>query len=348
MLTFSGVDVEYSLVAGTGMRVSQLALGTAVFGLAPTPDGCDALVHAALDAGINTFDCANTYGNRPSFDRSGLPTADQRPHAEELLGRALKGRRDEVVLCTKVSEPMGPGPNDGGLVIPGLGGHGGGLSRFHIMREVERSLRRLDTDHIDIYHFHHPDPDTAIDETLRAVDDLIHQGKVRYGGLSTFNGWQTAQAVLTAEKLGLSRPVLNQVPYSLVQRWPEAEVAPAAAALGLSLTCFSPLAGGALAGRKAADRPYRGLKRWGLPFDYFPAQRQAAESLEQLAEQWGHAPAHLALAWLLSRAPVAAAIIGPETPEELAQNLGVFELTLDDAQLAEIDAIGRPDPVLPL
>lgn len=340
--------VEYALIGRTGLRVSRLALGTAVFGLAPPAESCELLVHAALDAGINVFDCANTYGNRASFDREGLPPASHRAHAEELLGAALKGHRDEVVLCTKVSEPMGGGPNDGGMVVPGLGGKGGGLSRYHIMREIERSLMRLGTDHIDVYHLHHPDPDTAIDETLRAADDLVRQGKVRYIGLSTYNGFQMAEAVLTAEKLGLNRPVLDQVPYSLINRWPEAEVAPGAAALGLSLTCFSPLAGGALAGADVIDRPYSGLKRWGVPLDYSPEHKAAAIRLDELARAWGHAPAHLALRWLMSRSPVAAAIIGPETPDELSESLGVFSVDLDAQQLDELDAIGRVEPALPI
>ena len=216
------------------------------------------------------------------------------------------------------------------------------------MREVEQSLRRLDTDHIDIYHLHHPDLETAIEDTLRATDDLIRQGKVRYVGLSTYNGWQLTQAVMTADHLGLARPILNQVPYSLVNRWPEAEVQPAALELGLSLNCFSPLAGGALAGAEVMDREYTGLKRWGMPFDFPPEQKQAALELDALAQKWGHKPAHLALAWLLSRPGVGSAIIGPETSAELTQNAGVFDLDLDDAQIAEIDAIGTPPMNLPI
>jgi aryl-alcohol dehydrogenase-like predicted oxidoreductase len=340
--------MDYALLGRTGLRVSRLALGTAVLGLAPPEDQCGSLISAALDAGINLFDCANTYGNRASFDREGLPPAAQRRHAEELLGAAIKGHRDDVVLCTKVSEPVAEGVNDGGFVIPGVpGGHGGGLSRYHIMREVEQSLRRLDTDHIDIYHLHHPDPDTAIEETLRAVDDLITQGKVRYVGLSTFGGWQLTHAVMTADRLGLSRPVLNQVPYNLVSRGVETEVVPAASELGLSLTCFSPLAGGALAGTEALARPYSGVRRWGIPMDYTPEQKDAANQLEELARRWGHAPAHLALHWLLSRPTVAAAVIGPETPDELRQNAGVFEARLDEEQIEQVDSIGKPPFTLP-
>jgi 1-deoxyxylulose-5-phosphate synthase len=335
--------MEYALLGRTGLRVSRLALGTAVLGLAPPEDKCDELVHAALEAGINVFDCANTYGNRAAFDREGLPSAAQRQHAEELLGRALKGHRDDVVLCTKVSEPVGEGVNDGGMFLRGMGGRGGGLSRYHIMREVERSLRRLGTDHIDIYHLHHPDPDTALDETLRTMDDLVGQGKVRYVGLSTYSGWELTQAVMTADHLGLSsRPVLDQVSYNMLGRAVEKEVVPAAEEFGLSLTCFSPLAGGALAGTAVMNRPYSGLKRWGAPFDYTPEQRKAAAGLEDLANQWGYSPAQLALYWLMTRPALAVAVIGPETPEELNQNLGVFQVSLDEKQLEQLDSIGKP------
>ncbi len=319
-----------------------------MFGIAPPEDGCDALVGAALDAGINLFDCANTYGNRAAFDRPGLPTSADRAHAEELLGQALKGRRDDVVLCTKVSEPVGVGPNDGGISIAGLGEKGGGLSRYHIMREVDRSLRRLGTDHIDVYYFHHPDPETAIEESLRAADDLVRQGKVRYVGLSTFAGWEMTEAVMTAERHGLSRPIVNQVPYSLANRWPEREVVPSANHLGLGLTCFSPLAGGALAGRATIDRTHGGMKRWGLSYDYSDEQRQAALELGELATAWGHPPAGLALSWLLSRRPVVAAIVGPETPAELHESLAALDLRLDAVQLDQLDTIGRKAPEQPI
>lgn len=340
--------MEYTLLGRTGLRVSKLALGTAVLGLVPPASESDALVHAALDAGINVFDCANTYGNRATFDRAGLPAAEQRQHAEELLGRALRGRRDEVVLCTKVSEPVGAGPNDGGLVIPGVGGRGGGLSRYHIMREVERSLARLGTDHIDVYHLHHPDPDTAIEETLQAIDDLVRQGKVRYVGLSTFSGWQLTKAAMVARAAGIAGPILNQVPYSMINRGVESEVVPAALDLGLAITCFSPLAGGALAGDAAINREHGGLKRWGLPFDYTPEQRAAGEQLGALATEWGQPAAHLALHWLLARPAVAMAVVGPESVQELQENVAMFDLRLDADQLTALDEVGRTVPAMPI
>lgn len=332
--------MEYQLLGNTGLRVSRLALGTAVLGLTPPEDRSATLIHAAIDAGVNLIDCANTYGNRASFDREGLPSSAERRHAEEILGQALKGRRDDVVLCTKVSEPVGDGINDG------VGGRGG-LSRYHIMREAERSLRRLHTDHIDIYHMHHPDPDTSIDETLGAMDDLVRQGKVRYIGLSTFSGWQLTHAVMTAEMKSTVRPVLNQVAYNMINRSAEFEVVPAAKEMGLNLTCFSPLAGGALAGVEVMDRPYSGYRRWGAPFDYTPEQRFAAEQLSKVADEWGLRPAHLALHWLLSRDVVAAAIIGPESPEELEDNLRVFDIELDDSQSDALEDIGRSVPGRP-
>lgn len=339
--------MEYAFLGSTGLRVSRLALGTAVLGLTPPASESEGLVHLALDLGINLFDCANTYGNRRSFDRAGLTSADQRQHAEELLGRALKNHRDEVVLCTKVSEPVGDGVNDGSGWLPDGRWRGGGLSRFHIMREVERSLRRLATDHIDIYHFHHPDPDTAIEETLRAADDLVHQGKVRYVGLSNYGGWEMTKAVLTAERHGLARPVLNQVAYNMINRACEAEVVPAALDLGVALTCFSPLAGGALAGTDVMQRPYSGYKRWGVPFDFTPEQKVAAGELASFATSIDVAPMHLALNWLASRPAVAAAIVGPETGDELRQNVRALEVRLDDRQTQLLNEIGKSVPGMP-
>jgi aryl-alcohol dehydrogenase-like predicted oxidoreductase len=333
--------MEYALLGGTGLRVSRVALGTAVLGLAPLEERCGDLINAALDLGINVFDCANTYGNRSDFDRPGLPSASQRSHAEEILGRALKGVRDEVIICTKVSEPVGSGVNDGGYGNLDPTGRGGGLSRHHIMREVERSLRRLGTDHIDIYHFHHPDPDTRIEESLRAADDLVRQGKVRYLGLSTYPGWQLTEAVMAADHAQLSRPILNQVQYNMLNRVVEQEVIPAAEKLGLSISCYSPLAGGALAGTDVMNRRHSGARRWGVDQDHSPEHKDAAQQLDHLSRQWGETPARLALTWLLSRPAVATAIIGSETPEELRQSADVFGHNLDAAQLAQLDAVGR-------
>ncbi|WP_416978945.1 aldo/keto reductase [Streptomyces sp. T028] len=335
--------MEHALLGRTGVRVSRIALGTALLGLAPGEAESDRFVHAAVDLGINVFDCANTYGNRPAFDRPGHPAAAERRHAEELLGKALRGRRDDVLVCTKVGEPVGAGVNDGGLglAVPGQVHPGGGLSRFHILREVDRSLRRLQTDHIDVYHLHHPDPDTPVVETLGTMDDLVRQGKIRYVGLSDHLGWQMTKAVLTADARRVARPVLNQIEYNLIRRAAEREIVPAAQELGVSLTCFSPLAGGALAGLDVLERPFGGLRRWGVPVTFSEEQRDAASALETFAKDWGQAPAHLALRWLLDRRPVAAAIIGPESVEELAAVVGAVDVVLEPEQVAALDKIGR-------
>lgn len=209
--------MQYQLLGQTGVRVSRLALGTALFGVAPLEADAAGLVRRALDLGVNFFETANSYGNQARFDRPGRPPAEQRRSAEEILGQALAGRRHEVVLATKVMERVGPGVNDGGL------------SRRHIVQQAEESLRRLRTDYIDLYYAHHPDPATPLEQTLRAFDDLVRQGKVRYAGLSTFPAWQMTEALWTSDRLGLNAPVCNQASYSLATRSAERELVPACA-----------------------------------------------------------------------------------------------------------------------
>jgi aryl-alcohol dehydrogenase-like predicted oxidoreductase len=181
--------MQYRLLGRSGLRVSSVCLGTAFFGITPLEDGVDALVGRALDLGITFFDTANSYGNQTRFDRPGIPPAAERKSSEELLGRALKGRhRYDVIVATKVQEKMAEGPNDGGPA-------GGGLTRKHIVAQCEQSLRRLQTDYIDVYYAHHPDPTTPLDQTLRAFDELVKQGKVRYPALSNFASWQLIKAL---------------------------------------------------------------------------------------------------------------------------------------------------------
>jgi aryl-alcohol dehydrogenase-like predicted oxidoreductase len=327
--------MEYVVLGRTGVRVSRICVGSAALGVAPLEEDALGLYHRALDLGINFFDTSNSYGNQPRFDRPEAPPADQRKAAEEIIGQALKGHRNEVIIASKVMEPVGTGVNDRGL------------SRVHIMQQIEQTLRRLDTDHIDIYYAHHPDPVTPIDQTLRTMEDLVRQGKIRYFALSTFSGWQLTEAVLTAEKLGVYEPVADQVPYSLATRRPEQEIVPASLRFGLSLTCFSPLAGGLLSGTAATKRAIGGGQRWrsGQGPGYTAEQVAVAEQLETLSAEWGHPPAHLALAWLLSRPAVASAIIGPENIGELEENAGAVDVHLSDEQLDILTAI--PEPVQP-
>jgi aryl-alcohol dehydrogenase-like predicted oxidoreductase len=322
--------MQYAPLGRTGVQVSTLALGTALFGVAPLVGDAERMVERAIDLGINYFDCANTYGNRAGFDRPGAPPSAERESAEEILGRALKGHRNNVIISTKVQEPVGTGPNDRGL------------SRLHIFNQAERSLRRLGTDHIDIYYMHHPDPNTPIDETLRAFDDLIRQGKVRYAALSQFPGWQVADAVWTADKIGMGAPVVNQVPYNLDMRDAEREIIPACRRHGLSLTVFSPLAGGLFTPAVDQNREFTGLQRWGLKTAGFTEKQLAkAAQLKAIAQEGGYSVAQLALAWLISRPTVCSAIIGPEAIAELEANIGAADLQLPADVMAAIDAIGK-------
>lgn len=320
--------MSYRTLNGTDLQVSQLSLGTATFGVAPDESEAERLVARALDSGINVVDTANSYGNQARFDRVGVPTAAERASAEEIVGAALRGRRDDVVLCTKVCEPVGDGPNDRGL------------SRTHVMRMVERSLTRLQTDRIDVYYAHHPDPLTPIEEWLGTFGDLIAQGKIRYYAISTFAGWQLAEAVLTADGLGIARPACHQVRYSAAKRAVERDVLPAGRHFGVDTTVFSPLAGGLLAGDERL-RSYAGNARWGGP-GFTDDERALAAELNALARAWGIPAAHLALAWVLAQPGVASAIVGPESVTELEHLLGAADVALTTEQCAAIAALAAP------
>ncbi len=331
--------MQYTLLGRTGVRVSRLALGTATFGVAPQEQDAINLVHKALDLGINFFDTAVTYGNQPRFDRPGTPSAEQRQSAEAILGMALQGHRDDVIIASKVQERIKPGPNGGGP-------DGAGLSRRFIMEQIERTLRRLGTDHLDLYYAHHPDPSTPIDHTIRAFDDLIHQGKICYWALSTYPAWQMIEVVMLARQHGWYEPVCHQIGYNLTARQVERETLPAAQKFGLSHTVFSPLAGGLLTGLAATQRAIVGVQRWaaGRGPGYSPAHLAVAEQMEALGQKWDHTPGNLALAWLLSRPTIASAIIGPETLTELEENVRAVDVQLDAAQMAELDEVGKHMP----
>jgi aryl-alcohol dehydrogenase-like predicted oxidoreductase len=328
--------VLYSVLGTSGMRVSKLALGTATFGVAPTEAQADRVIGAAVDAGINLIDTANAYGNLAHFDRPGAPPASERASAEEIIGACLKGRRDELVISTKASEPIGANVNDRGL------------SRRHLLAQIDRSLSRLRTDHVDIFYAHHPDPDTPIEDTLMTLDDLVRSGKARTYGLSTYPAWATVHALWTADRRNLHSPVCLQVRYSMVARQVETEIVPTALRFGLSLVVFSPLAGGLLTAAASRHRPYRGEVRWGGG-TFTESQQAAAEQLETTAGEWGCPPAQLALAWALQRPTIASAIIGPESSEELEEVVGAVDLGAQLSaeqyrRLDEIGATGVADP----
>ena len=325
--------MQYVTLGNTGVSVSRICMGTATLGVAPLEEDAPALFNRALDMGINFFDTANSYGDQSRFDRPGAPSVEQRKSAEEILGHALEGRRHEVIIASKVQEPVLPGPNSGGL------------SRLHVMQMIERTLKRLQTDYLDLYYWHAPDPSTPIDQTLRAMDDLVRQGKIRYYAVSNFPAWQMTEIVMTARMLGLYEPVATQMRYNMAARDVEEEVVPACLRFGLGLTCYSPLAGGLLTGLETLEaRPVSilGDRRWvqGRGPGFNASENAAAGQLDAVAKEWGLPPSQLALGWLLSRPAVVSTVIGPENLNELEQNAAAGDLQLTREQLDILEPIG--------
>ena len=308
----------------TGIEVSPLCLGAMMFGAWGNPDHEDsiAIINAALDAGINFIDTADVYSAGES---------------EEIVGKAIAGRRDEVVLATKVHGRMGRGLNRSGN------------SRRWIVQACEDSLRRLGTDHIDLYQVHRPDPSTDIDETLAALSDLIRSGKVLYAGSSTFPASQIVEAQWTAERRGRERFVCEQPPYSMLVRGIESEVLPVCQRYGMGVIPWSPLGGGWLSGkwRKGAEdltsrRAQRIPDRYDLSKPENQAKLEAADALGHLADEAGMPLPVLAVAWVLNHPAVTSAIIGPRTMEQLRSQLPAVDVTLDPDLLDRIDDIVPP------
>ncbi|GGP77811.1 aldo/keto reductase [Saccharothrix coeruleofusca] len=304
----------------TGIRVSPYCLGTMMFGQAgnPDPQDCARIVHRALDAGINFIDTADVYG----------------PHglSEEILGAALKGRRDDVVLATKFNGSMGEDPNRGGS------------SRRWVVTAVEDSLRRLGTDHIDLYQVHHPDPRTDVEETLSALTDLVRSGKVRAIGSSNLPASDIVEAQWVAERRGLQRFRTEQPTYSILNRGIEREVLPVCQRYGMGVLVWSPLSMGLLTGRyrKGGPEPRNARMHW-VPRHMTDERKLAAvEELIPLADQAGLSLTHLAMAFAVAHPGVTSAIIGPRTPQQLEDLLAGAEVTLDDELLDRIDRVVAP------
>ena len=317
--------MKYSTLGPTGVRVSRICVGTATFGVAPSSQDADGVVAAALDLGINFFDTADVYGSTPTFDRPGAPPAAERESAEEILGRALAGHRDEVVLATKSGERRFD--------------TAAGLSRRYIIQQVEQSLRRLRTEHIDLYYAHFPDPATPLEQTLAVYDDLIRQGKLRYVALSNHPAWQVTEALWIADdRRMVSAPVGAQVMYSLLDRSVEAELANACVRFGLSIVPYAPLHGGLLADLKVLDREIAGGERYGGP-GFSEAEIAVAREVDRLARQWGLEMYQISLAWLLSRPAVASVIVGAETIDELRANASAADVELAPDQLDAVSAL---------
>ncbi|MCY4438259.1 MAG: aldo/keto reductase [Chloroflexi bacterium] len=316
--------MEYRQLGTTGVRVSTIAYGTFPLGTYADTAAGVRMIHAAMDRGMNFIDTANVYF---------------RGRSEEIVGAALKGRRHEVVLASKFGHPMGEGPNERGA------------SRYHINHEIEGSLRRLQTDCIDVYYIHIPDPTTPLEETLRAMDDLVRQGKVRYLGTSHFAAWQIVDGLRLAERNGLTPWVVEQPRYCLIDRAIEQEVVPMAQDLGIGIVAHSPLGGGFLTGKYKPGEPPPPDSRFAshpggitsLPqhYDLMMTEPNVAvvDTVRALAREHDTTPSAIALAWVMAQPFVSSAIIGPKNPYQLEDNLAAADVTLTPEDLARLDAV---------
>jgi aryl-alcohol dehydrogenase-like predicted oxidoreductase len=326
--------MEYRQLGHSGLRVSALTLGTMTFGGrggfaavgATDVEGARRQIDMSLDAGVNLIDTADVYSG-------GL--------SEEITGEVIKGRRDKLLLSTKVRMTMGDGPNDAGL------------SRHHIVTGCEASLRRLGTDHIDIYHVHEWDGQTRLEETLSALSSLVAAGKVRYLAASNYAGWQLMKALAIADSHGFERFAAQQIYYSLESRDAEYELVPLSLDQGVGILVWSPLAGGLLTGKYRRDAsPSEGTRQVSGTWNEPPVrdQEKLYDTIEVLVDIAGahHAsPAQVAIAWLLGRPAVTSVIVGARTDEQLRDNLGAASLSLTPDEREALDKVSMPELVYP-
>lgn len=326
--------MEYRLLGRSGLKVPVLSLGTGTFGGVGdmfskwgTTDVKEAsrLIDVSLDAGLNFFDTANVYSRGAS---------------EEILGQAIKGRRDRVLLSTKATFPMGDGPNDKGS------------SRFHLLRQVEASLKRLGTDYIDLYFMHGLDALTPVEETLRTLDDLITAGKIRYIGCSNFSGWHVMKSLATSERYGLGRYVTYQGYYSLIGREYEWELMPLALDQGLGTMAWSPLGWGRLTGKlRRGVAPKQGRIQQGGAEGGPPVDDEylytVIDALDEVARETGKTVPQVALNWVLQRPTVVNVVIGARNEEQLRQNLGAVGWSLTREQIGKLDTASKRQPTYP-
>ena len=319
--------MEYRLLGHSGLKVSVLSLGTMTFGgqgkFAKTGqtdvEAAQSQIGLCLDAGINLFDTADVYSGGES---------------EVILGKALGGKRNDVLIASKARFPMGDGPNDRGS------------SRHHILRACEASLKRLNTDYLDLYQLHQWDGQTPLEETLRALDDLVSSGKVRYVGVSNFSAWHVMKTLGVAQASHYIRPVSQQIHYTLQAREAEYELLPAAQDQGLGTLVWSPLAGGLLSGKyrrnQAAPEGTRHLADWGEP----PVRDENAlydvvDVLVDIAEARGVSAAQIALAWLIARPQVTSVIVGARNDTQLQDNLKAADITLTTEEIEKLNAVSQ-------
>ncbi len=316
--------MKYRKLGNTGLIVSELALGSMQFGGKMNmgnlgQEETTRMVKQALDRGINFIDTADVYSLGES---------------ETLLGNALKGVREEIVLATKVRLPMGGNFNHSGA------------TRVNIMREIEASLRRLQTDHVDLYQVHGWDSNTPLEETLRTLDDLVRQGKVRYIGLSNLMSWQAATAIMLQERLGLEKYVTAQMYYSLVGRSLEYEFQSFAEYYNVGILVWSPLAGGFLAGKYNRENPAPAGSRFAEAGQFVPFDREVGyrvvDALKEVAARHGASPAQVAIKWVLDRPAVSSVIIAGRTAEQLDDNIRAADLGLSDEDARLLDSVSDP------
>lgn len=309
--------MNYRNMGRTGLKVSEVCLGTMTFAHGTDEAAAKAMVDRSFEAGINFFDTADGY---------------QVGESEIMLGRALKGRRRDAVIATKFFNPMGPGPNDSGM------------SRVHIMQAIEYSLRRLQTDYVDIYYIHHVEEQTPLEEMLRALDDLVRQGKVRYTACSNYQAWRLGTALGISMAEGLELFSCYQPQYNLVVRDIEQELIPLCQYHGLGVVTWGPLAGGFLSGKYApGERSLSGTRSeegWVFLENFFAANADETLSvLLEVAETIGKTPAQVAIRWILEQPAVTSVIVGARTVEQLEDNIRVCHWSIPDELKARLDEV---------
>ncbi len=310
----------------SGLKVSELCLGTMTFGHGTDEAEAVKMVELAFDAGVNFFDTANSYSG-------GV--------AEEILGKALQGRRKDAVIATKFFNPMGTGPNDSGM------------SRMHIMHAVEDSLRRLQTDYIDLYYIHHVDTQTPLEEMLRALDDLVRQGKVRYTAASNYEGWRLLESMWISESNGWTSFVGYQPLYNLVVRDIEQEIVPICQRKGIGIVTWGPLAGGFLTGKyQPGERSKEGTRSdegWVFPSRFFaPNADDSLKVLLEVADELGRSPAQVALRWIVQQPFITSAIVGARTLRHAEDNLRASTWGLPAEALQRLNEVSYLPPRYPL
>ncbi len=328
--------MEYRKLGRSGLKVSPICLGTMMFGGATDEAASGRIIAKARDAGINFIDTADAYNKGQS---------------ERVVGRAIAGDRDRWVLATKLSNPMGEGPNEAGV------------SRKWLFQAVDASLKRLGTDYIDIYYLHKEDHDTPLDETVRAIGDAVRQGKIRYFGVSNYRAWRVAEICSICDRIGIDRPIVSQPYYNAMNRMPETEHLPACAFYGLGVVAYSPLARGVLTGKYSSDAPPPAETRAGrsdtrmMQTEWRPESLQLAQQVKRHAEARGITAGQFAVCWVLDNDLVTAAIAGPRTEQQWDEYLGALRYRFtaeDEALIDRYVAPGHPstpgfnDPAYPI